>query len=201
MLERCQRSLVKIHDPEAVHLIREFFPNESWNFKNYTSSVLSDIKHQDSEDAVLALLETEQNPEIRTMLCQCLCASFSEAGVEVVQREILSGYADWIVHLEEMLLPVIHVLGIDLPEADAWRKEREERKVFQAKRRAELEDLGRRHSAAQFRKPRPLSSPFAQGDDLLGSSPEPGRTRAGRNDPCPCGSGKKYKKCCGRRNS
>ncbi|HLN83423.1 MAG TPA: SEC-C metal-binding domain-containing protein, partial [Candidatus Binatia bacterium] len=21
---------------------------------------------------------------------------------------------------------------------------------------------------------------------------------AGRNDPCPCGSGKKYKRCCGR---
>lgn len=25
----------------------------------------------------------------------------------------------------------------------------------------------------------------------------PGRTKAGRNDPCSCGSGKKYKKCCG----
>jgi preprotein translocase subunit SecA len=24
-----------------------------------------------------------------------------------------------------------------------------------------------------------------------------GQTRIGRNDPCPCGSGKKYKKCCG----
>ena len=24
------------------------------------------------------------------------------------------------------------------------------------------------------------------------------RTKVGRNDPCPCGSGKKYKKCCGR---
>ena len=24
------------------------------------------------------------------------------------------------------------------------------------------------------------------------------RASAGRNDPCPCGSGKKYKKCCGR---
>jgi preprotein translocase subunit SecA len=22
-------------------------------------------------------------------------------------------------------------------------------------------------------------------------------SRVGRNDPCPCGSGKKYKKCCG----
>jgi uncharacterized protein YecA (UPF0149 family) len=23
------------------------------------------------------------------------------------------------------------------------------------------------------------------------------RTKIGRNDPCPCGSGKKYKRCCG----
>jgi preprotein translocase subunit SecA len=24
------------------------------------------------------------------------------------------------------------------------------------------------------------------------------KEKVGRNDPCPCGSGKKYKKCCGR---
>lgn len=39
---------------------------------------------------------------------------------------------------------------------------------------------------------------FADGD-LVGEKPvvreEP---KVGRNDPCPCGSGKKYKKCCGR---
>lgn len=34
--------------------------------------------------------------------------------------------------------------------------------------------------------------------------PEPvkpihGQPQPGRNDPCPCGSGKKYKKCCGRK--
>ena len=29
------------------------------------------------------------------------------------------------------------------------------------------------------------------------SSTIPGAPKAGRNDPCPCGSGKKYKKCCG----
>ncbi|RUM87312.1 MAG: hypothetical protein DSZ24_06470, partial [Thermodesulfatator sp.] len=27
------------------------------------------------------------------------------------------------------------------------------------------------------------------------------RQKIGRNDPCPCGSGKKYKKCCGRRQA
>jgi hypothetical protein len=26
----------------------------------------------------------------------------------------------------------------------------------------------------------------------------PARPKTGRNDPCPCGSGKKFKKCCGR---
>lgn len=28
-------------------------------------------------------------------------------------------------------------------------------------------------------------------------NPSPRAVRIGRNDPCPCGSGKKYKKCCG----
>jgi preprotein translocase subunit SecA len=33
-----------------------------------------------------------------------------------------------------------------------------------------------------------------------GPPPEPERasTKVGRNDPCPCGSGKKFKKCCGK---
>jgi uncharacterized protein len=35
--------------------------------------------------------------------------------------------------------------------------------------------------------------------DLEVDAPEPRRStpKIGRNDPCPCGSGKKYKKCCG----
>lgn len=33
----------------------------------------------------------------------------------------------------------------------------------------------------------------AQGEEITPGHPQPGR-----NDPCPCGSGKKYKKCCGR---
>ncbi len=37
---------------------------------------------------------------------------------------------------------------------------------------------------------------FNKGDELM-SSQEKDR-KIGRNDPCPCGSGKKYKKCCGR---
>ena len=32
----------------------------------------------------------------------------------------------------------------------------------------------------------------------MGFAPAPARPAVGRNDPCPCGSGKKYKKCCGK---
>ena len=36
--------------------------------------------------------------------------------------------------------------------------------------------------------------------DLLLNTPKPAKVekKIGRNEPCPCGSGKKYKKCCGR---
>ena len=35
--------------------------------------------------------------------------------------------------------------------------------------------------------------------ELVGETPiVRGEAKVGRNDPCPCGSGKKYKKCCGR---
>jgi uncharacterized protein len=42
-----------------------------------------------------------------------------------------------------------------------------------------------------FRDQRQVS-PSAHAGDLRGNAP-----KVGRNEPCPCGSGKKYKKCCG----
>ena len=38
---------------------------------------------------------------------------------------------------------------------------------------------------------------FVTGDELKNPTVRYETPRPGRNDPCPCGSGKKYKKCCG----
>ncbi|MCU1268131.1 MAG: protein YchJ [Acidobacteria bacterium] len=38
---------------------------------------------------------------------------------------------------------------------------------------------------------------FVTGDELKNPTVRYEAPRPGRNDPCPCGSGKKYKKCCG----
>jgi preprotein translocase subunit SecA len=49
----------------------------------------------------------------------------------------------------------------------------------------------RRATPAPSYHVRPVSGSGQPGDQDL-----PRRLKAGRNDPCPCGSGKKYKKCC-----
>ena len=66
------------------------------------------------------------------------------------------------------------------------------------------ESGGMAHAAAE-----PVSEAVQPSASLLsGGVPEPGSAsaaqgdpKAGRNEPCPCGSGKKYKKCCGLRES
>ncbi len=41
---------------------------------------------------------------------------------------------------------------------------------------------------------------FVTGDELKNPTVRYEAPRPGRNEPCPCGSGKKYKKCCGASN-
>jgi preprotein translocase subunit SecA len=39
---------------------------------------------------------------------------------------------------------------------------------------------------------------FSHGDGSAAQPKERQKKKVGRNDPCTCGSGKKYKKCCGK---
>jgi preprotein translocase subunit SecA len=51
----------------------------------------------------------------------------------------------------------------------------------------------RRRTAPRRRTAAPMAEPVA-----VNAPAYSGGRKVGRNDPCPCGSGKKYKKCCGR---
>jgi len=43
-----------------------------------------------------------------------------------------------------------------------------------------------------------VAEPVATNEGAGAKKPAVKEAKVGRNDPCPCGSGKKYKKCCGR---
>ncbi len=204
LLERSKVALARIGDPEAVRLIRAAYPAAPGHFKHYTSGIFGEIKHEESEQAILALLEVESDPTFRTILCVGLSDLFSERGIEVVRGEIASGYDTWYSSLEEHLLPVAEVLGVELPEADSWRRQRAEEDERRAARLAELAELDRRLKASKARGIDPFARlgtnvPAAKGPVPAVAAPiRRAETRVGRNDPCPCGSGKKSKRCCGR---
>ncbi len=52
-------------------------------------------------------------------------------------------------------------------------------------------------SAAPFQDPQSSGVVSEANEALAKAQPVRATPRVGRNDPCPCGSGKKYKKCCG----
>ncbi|MEX0659836.1 MAG: SEC-C metal-binding domain-containing protein, partial [Egibacteraceae bacterium] len=69
--------------------------------------------------------------------------------------------------------------------------------------RAELAEWSRRHG---WISATPTPAATATDTELAPQVPEPGatpphvrRVKVGRNDPCPCGSGRKHKRCCGDR--
>ena len=68
------------------------------------------------------------------------------------------------------------------------------------KRKQKLQDLSRRGMSTEEIESEQAS--LAKAAEERARDPEKYRLKSsgqvGRNDPCPCGSGKKYKKCCGR---
>jgi hypothetical protein len=195
MLERASEALARIGDPRAVDLIRAAFPSADFGFKIYTSGVLANIKSEASEEALLALLGPEPDPDVRAHLCLGLCEQFSERGLVSVLREIDAGYSQQVACLETEVLPVAEILGVELPEAEAWRAaaEREEARIAKSFLEWELAeglDLG-----DDFDLDDELDISFEPVTETTFRREGP---KIGRNAPCPCGSGRKFKRCCGK---
>jgi preprotein translocase subunit SecA len=87
------------------------------------------------------------------------------------------------------------------PEEEEHEEEEEEEPVgvSQEQRRAALASVNDFTRNIQRKKDKELAElQFAGGGTTSGTKqPVLSAKKAGRNDPCPCGSGKKYKKCCG----
>ena len=119
----------------------------------------------------------EEMPYLRETLHPGQRSDYDEAGATVWARE-----SDWSG------LEIISVTGN--PETDTTGTV--EFKAYYRRNNEKLEH----HELAEFRKTNGVWYFFD------GKMVGPGQVRRetpkiGRNEPCPCGSGKKYKKCCG----
>lgn len=81
--------------------------------------------------------------------------------------------------------------------ARAWREHWGDRFDIFRERYEQIKAIGRRSMPSD--EPAPRRSNAAEQVRQEPREASPATSRAGRNDPCPCGSGRKFKRCCGRR--
>jgi len=163
-------ALIKIGSAEVVRLLEErYIQEEEGYYRLFAAYVFGHIKLPESEAALLRLLTIETDFEYATILANGLCQLGSSQGIPAVLERIRNGFARQTLDLRESLYINCVMNGVVLPELEQWKLDIQHEKVEQQKH-------------------------------LLGYSAPIVRTSAekiGRNDPCSCGSGKKYKKCCG----
>ena len=208
-------------DSVTGDIVMSFMDHESGDY-NYAGLLTSFV------GAILRLEHTEE--EIRSMdesaLAQAasVCANklyanreqvWKEAGVDMreVERTLLLRSVDekWMDHIDAMdelkgsiglnayaqrnPINEYRIQGADM--FDAMVADIKETTVLRV-----LSALPRREAPIERKQvAKPLVEGFAGGKMPQKKAPVRKAEKVGRNDPCPCGSGKKYKKCCGANES
>ncbi|MGG3912747.1 SEC-C metal-binding domain-containing protein [Rossellomorea vietnamensis] len=133
----------------------------------YTLDVLGRIKSAEAEQALLRLFDQTVDITAKTLIADYLCQQLSAEAIPKIEAFIEEGYDENMLCLEESLYVNCVMNGIDHPKLPQWKS---------------LIEEVEKHSLDE--QPLLVTQPVQTGD------------KVGRNDPCPCGSGKKYKKCC-----
>ena len=176
--EECQIALARIGGDEVIRAVSQDYPAAEWHFRLYASGVLGRVHTDLAVQTCIDLLPKEKNLDLVNWLAQALVDHFSFEG-NAVARKVLLDDPD-LATLREALVPACTLMGQEFPELEEWRKEEQENK----RRKPFL--YGSSPEAAPQKAPATFASmPLLKADKKMG-----------RNDPCPCGSGKKFKKCC-----
>ena len=190
MNEECQRSFVMVGTDAVVEAICQGFTAAPCHYRLYASSALANIRSDLVVRRCLELLRQEQSGEmVEATLILAVLQNFSSDGIERGRQYSLTASNE----VRTELLATATLTGVSFPELEAWKAD-EERAAEDRKQRREMLSV-----PSKKRPPEPGSLPAL--GDLIDPDPVSPITReekVGRNDPCPCGSGKKYKKCCGR---
>lgn len=205
--EECAKALARIGTSHVVEAVAEAYPSADRHFRLYATDPLEYIHSDLAVAKCLHLLRQEKDYRIRLDLAHALLSHFAQEGIEEARQLLVGREPDFENgDLRNCLLETCTIMGERFPEYDEWRAAEKTKKEEHWKRikelegdpaglmRFALEKLTGKKTETPKGKP---SVPLAPQQVLAPKSES--KQKVGRNDPCPCGSGKKFKKCCMKR--
>jgi uncharacterized protein YecA (UPF0149 family) len=178
MNEECTYALTKIGGDAAVEAIAKDFHAASSHYRLYASSALEDMRGENVVAKALELLKGNEDWDTQAKFIGTALANFDPEGLRVAKEFGI----DDLPELRRSLIATAVLTGEDFPDLERLREEEKEHWA-DVRRRQDWLLGGFQRTAKPI-----LEEPVAQ--------PVRSEQKVGRNDPCPCGSGKKYKKCC-----
>jgi SEC-C motif len=203
--QECAEALTRIGSPAVLEAVAEAFPRAEQHFRIYASGPLENIHSDLAVEKCVQLLAQEKDHGIRRELAHALLCHFTPEGVDAARRLLRGRELDFEDRgLRNYLLETCTLTGERFPEYDEWLATEKAEKEEHRRRVKELEGdpkglllfaleklTGKK--AADVVKARPPLPPTPR--LTLPRKPD-AKKKVGRNEPCPCGSGKKFKHCC-----
>jgi HEAT repeat protein len=209
-------SLAQIGTDEVVAQLDRRYRTADHGFRRRAAAVLQVI-HTDRSIATLRFwYQNEADRAVRHRILRALLCSYVPVAVEPA-REAVSSDAPTpaFANLRMELVAFCTLTGTNFPELETWKEEARrdyldaisgtgdeddwDDERWEEEEEWDDEDVGDDASDIDLGWDAPRFPGLGQDDDerdersgrIIHTGP-----RIGRNDPCPCGSGKKYKKCC-----
>jgi hypothetical protein len=191
-------ALSRIGSVEVVQQLKQQYGSMQVFTRAMAADILGRIKLNQSEAALIALLPGESDSVARTSLAAGLCALATTDAAALDRLGTMVASGDWdreLLDLDQDVAGLFGMVGRTIPKPAArptnlfasaspsrelsWDDQDDDELVLPPRYTAPAE---------QESAPPPAAAPKPIRRDV---------PKVGRNDPCPCGSGKKYKKCCG----
>ena len=212
--EECAAALTHIGTPEVLHAVAGAFPTAPHHFRLYASGPLEQIHSDLAVETCLRLLRQETHTDLQGRLAEALLCQFAPEGIEEARRLLVGRELDFIGKgLRNYLLETCTLTGERFPEYHEWSATEQAEKAAHWKRVKELEGdpaglvlfaleklAGKKLSDVPGAKPPRPALPTVR-RPASRALPSAAKPSVGRNDPCPCRSGKKFKNCCMKKSS
>jgi hypothetical protein len=177
-------------DEAGVARILELYPTLEWHARIFLTGVLEAVRFPGFEEDFQKAYRGEKDIMLNTTIAMAIALCGTDGALETV-RQHLRKHGDYSESgpLRDLVFCQEIVLGRGTAAA--------------ARHLGRMEREMKRQSEAMGALGGMFGGTAGLLDELIEESaalriPERRPTIVGRNEPCPCGSGKKYKKCCGR---